>query len=145
MAAVLCMLAIGSAQSSHGMLVNLGDEIYQLHMDAVNWVGDLWVGHITDAFRSSKPSIYVDGELRSDVEFGGSGIGLWLRIPGDGKYLIGMRRTAFEGAVPPRSGRFDGHVLELTAGTRSVRIESSGTYGFHERLPVYVMGPVAGR
>jgi len=56
---------------------------------------------------------------------------------------VGLRRTAFEGTVPPRAGRFDGHALEFRAGERNVLIESTGTYGFHERLPVYVMGPVA--
>jgi len=142
MVAVVCMLAIGAAQSGGGTLENLGDGISRLHNSAINWIGDMWVGHIVLAFRKSNPSIYVDGELRSDVEFGGSGVGVWVRIPGEGKYLVGLRRTAFEGTVPPRAGRFDGHVLEFQAGGRTVRIESTGTYGFHERLPVYVMGPV---
>ncbi len=141
MAAVAGMLALG-AQGGGGVLENLGDGIYRLHVDTVNWVHDAWVGHIAHAFLHSHPKIYVDGELRSDVEVGGSGVGLWLRIPGEGKYLIGLRRTAFEGPVPPRAGRFDGHALEFQAGGRTVRIESNGTYGFHERLPVYVMGPV---
>jgi hypothetical protein len=145
MAAVLCLLAIGSAQTGHGMLESVGDGINRLHKNTINWIGDLWVGHIADAFRHSKPKIYVDGELRSDAEFGGSGIGVWLRMPGEGKYYIALRRTVFEGAVPPRAGLFDGHVLEFEAGGKSVRIESSGTYGFHERLPVYVMGPASGR
>jgi hypothetical protein len=142
MVAVVCMLAIGAAQSGGGTLENIGDGISRLHNSAINWIGDMWVGHIVLAFRASNPSIYVDGELRSDVEFGGSGVGVWVRIPGEGKYLLGLRRTAFEGTVPPRAGRFDGHVLEFQAGGRSVRIESTGTYGFHERLPVYVIGPV---
>jgi hypothetical protein len=142
MVALVCMLAIGAAQSGGGTLENLGDGISRLHNSAMNWIGDMWVGHIVLAFRNSNPSIYVDGELRSDVEFGGSGVGVWVRIPGDGKYLVGLRRTAFEGTVPPRAGRFDGHVLEFQAAGRTVRIESTGTYGFHERLPVYVMGPV---
>ena len=141
-AAVVCMLAIGAAQTGGGTLENLGDGISRLHNSAINWIGDMWVGHIVLAFRKSNPSIYVDGELRSDVEFGGSGVGVWVRMPGEGKYLLGLRRTAFEGTLPPRAGRFDGHVLEFQAGGRSVRIESTGTYGFHERLPVYVMGPV---
>jgi hypothetical protein len=142
LAAVVCMLAIGAAQSGGGTLENLGDGISRLHDSAINWIGDMWVGHIVLAFRRSNPSIYVDGELRSDVEFGGSGVGVWVRIPGEGKYLVALRRTAFEGTVPPRAGRFDGHVLEFQAGGRTVRIESTGTYGFHERHPVYVMGPV---
>ncbi|HXB73835.1 MAG TPA: hypothetical protein VNY05_36690 [Candidatus Acidoferrales bacterium] len=142
MAAVVCMLAIGAAQSGGGTLGNIGDGISRWQDSAINWIGDMWVGHIVLAFRKSNPSIYVDGELRSDVEFGGSGVGVWVRIPGEGKYLLGLRRTAFEGPVPPRAGRFDGHVMEFQAGGRSVRIESAGTYGFHERLPVYVMGPV---
>jgi len=140
--AVVCMLAIGAAQSGGGALGNLGAEISWLDDSAINWIGDMWVGHVVRAFRESNPSIYVDGELRGDVEFGGSGVGVWVRMPGEGKYLVGLRRTAFEGTVPPRAGRFDGHALEFQAGGRTVRIESTGTYGFHERLPVYVMGPV---
>jgi hypothetical protein len=144
MAAVLCMLAIGAAQSG-GALENLGDGILRLHNNTINWIGDLWVGHITDAFRNSNPKIYVDGELRSDVEFGGRGIAVWLRIPGEGKYYVAMRGTAIEGPRPPRAGVFDGHALDFQLGGRHVRIESTGTYGFHEHLPLYVMGPVAGR
>ena len=142
LAVVLCLLAIGTAQSGGGTLENIGDGLNRLHMNTINWIGDVWVGHIAGAFRKSNPSIYVDGELRSDVEFGGSGVGAWVRIPGEGKYLLGLRRTAFEGKVPPRAGHFDGHVLEFQAGGRAVRIESTGTYGFHEQLPIYVMGPV---
>jgi hypothetical protein len=142
MVAVVCMLAIGAAQSGGGTLEKLGDGLSRLQSSAIDWIGDMWVGHIVLAFRQSNPSIYVDGELRSDVEFGGSGVGVWVRIPGEGKYLVGLRRTMFEGTVPPPAGRFDGHVLEFRAGARTVRIESTGTYGFHERLPVYVMGPV---
>jgi hypothetical protein len=142
LAAALCMLAIG-AQNGGAALDSLGDGISRLHSNTINWIADLWVGHIALAFRQSNPKIYVDGELRSDVEFGGSGVGAWVNIPGDGKYVVGLRRTAFEGTVPPRAGRFDGHALEFRAGERNVRIESTGTYGFHERLPVYVMGPVA--
>ena len=145
MAAVLGILAIGSAQKGGGALENLGSGINRLHVDTINWIADLWVGHIGQAFRNSNPKIYVDGELRTDAEFGGSGVGVWLRLPEDGKYYIALRRTAFQGPIPPRSGRFDGHVLEFVAGARSVRIESRHTYGFHERLPIYVMGPVAGR
>ncbi|MCU1233516.1 MAG: hypothetical protein JWP63_1483 [Candidatus Solibacter sp.] len=142
MAAVLGVLAIASAQSGGGALENLGEGINRLHMNTINWIHDLWVGHIASAFRNSHPRIYVDGELRSDAEFGGSGVGVWLRLPGEGKYLVALRRTVFEGPAPPRAGRFDGHVLEFKAGERTVRIESTGTFGFHERLPVYVMGPV---
>jgi hypothetical protein len=136
------MLAIGAERSGGGTLENLGEGISRLHESAINWVGDLWVEHALRAFRASNPSIYVDGKLRGDVEFGGSGAGLWVRIPGHGKYPVALRRTVFEGIVPPRAGRFDGHALEFQAGGRTVRIESTGTYGFHERLPVYVMGPV---
>jgi hypothetical protein len=143
MAAAMCLLAIGGAQSGGG-LGNLGDGLMRLHNDAFNFVGDLWVGHVMTAFRNSNPKIYVDGELRADAEFGGSGIGLWLRVPEDGKYFIGMRRTAFEGPVPPRSGRFDGRTLEFQSGARAVRIEAAETFGF-ERLPVYVLGPRADR
>uniref|UniRef100_Q01Y80 Uncharacterized protein n=1 Tax=Solibacter usitatus (strain Ellin6076) TaxID=234267 RepID=Q01Y80_SOLUE len=145
MAAVLCMLAIGAAQSGKGTLENLGDGLYQLHNNTINWIGDMWVGHIMAAFRNSNPKIYVDGELRPDVEFGGSGVGVWFRLPGEGKYLVALRRTIIEGPVPPRAGVFDGHALDFQAGGRHVRIESHGTYGFHEHLPLYVMGPAAGR
>lgn len=143
MAAALCLLAIGSAQSGGGTLENIGDGIVRLHNDSINWIQDLWVGHIADRFRNSNPKVYVDGDLRADAEFGGSGIGVWLRLPGEGKYLVALRRRAIEGAVPPRAGLFDGHVLEFQAGAHLVRIESSHTYGFNERLPVYVLGPVA--
>jgi hypothetical protein len=143
MAAVVGMLAIGSAQSGGGTMESLGNGIVRLHNDTINWIGDLWVGHIMHAFRHSNPKIYVDGELRSDAEFGGDGVTAWLRLPVEGKYLIGMRRTAFEGGkVPPRAGRFDGHALDFQAGSHTVRVESRGTYGFHEQLPVYVLGPV---
>jgi hypothetical protein len=145
MAAVLCMLAIGTAQNGHGVLEDFGNGLNQLHVNAVNWVGDLWVGHVMNGFRNSKLAIYVDGELRTDAQFGGSGVGVWLRLPEEGKYYVALRRTIIEGPVPPRAGRFDGHALEFQAGVRTVRIESSGTYGFHERLPVYVFGPAAGR
>jgi hypothetical protein len=145
MAAVLGMLAIGTAQTGHGTLENLGDGILRLHNNTVNWIHELWVGHIADAFRHSKPKIYVDGELRSDAEFGGSGAAVWLRLPEDGKYLVALRRSIITGPVPPRAGVFDGHALDFQAGGRHVRIESNGTYGVHEHLPVYVMGPVAGR
>ena len=94
-------------------------------------------------FCNSHPKVYVDGELRSRRGSGRLGSGVCgCELPAEGKYLIGLRRTAFEGPVPPRAGRFDGHALEFQAGGRTVRIESNGTYGFHERLPVYVMGPV---
>jgi hypothetical protein len=42
--AVLCMLAIGAAQSGGGTLENLGDGISRLHDSAINWIGDMWVG-----------------------------------------------------------------------------------------------------
>jgi hypothetical protein len=145
MAAVLCLLAIGAAQGGPGTLENLGDGILRLHNNTVNWIGDLWVGHIMSAFRHSNPKIYVDGELRSDAEFGGSGVAVWVRLPGEGKYFVALRRTIIEGPVPPRAGVFDGHALDFQAGGRHVRIESNGTYGFHEHLPLYVMGPVPGR
>jgi hypothetical protein len=141
-AALVCVVAIGAAQSGSRTLENLGGGISRLRVTTMNWIGDLWVGHVALAFRESNPRIYIQGELRSDVEFGGSGVGVWVRIPEEGKYLVGLRSTAFEGPVPPRAGRFDGHTLEFEAGGRSVRIESTGTYGFHERLPVYVKGPV---
>ena len=145
MAAVLCMLAIGAAQGGRGALENLGDGVYQLHANAINWIGDLWVGHIAQAFRNSNPKVYVDGELRTDAEFGSSGVTAWVRVPGEGKYYVALRRTAIEGPAPPRAGVFDGHALDFQAGGRHVRIESSHTYGFHEHLPLYVMGPVPGR
>jgi hypothetical protein len=117
MVAVVCMLAIGAAQSGGGTLENLGDGISRLHNSAINWIGDMWVGHIVLAFRKSNPSIYVDGELRSDVEFGGSGVGVWVRIPGEGKYLVGLRRGAFRrsragvsGRRPNRADRVHRHV-----------------------------------
>lgn len=142
MAAVVCIIAIGGAQSGNGGMESLADGISRLRVNTVDWIADLWVGHVVRAFRESNPSIYIEGRLRSDVEFGGSGVGVWVRIPEEGKYLVGLRRTAFEGPVPPRAGSFDGHSLEFRAGGRTVRIESTGTYGFHEQLPVYVMGPV---
>jgi hypothetical protein len=141
-AAAVCIIAVGAAQSGSGTLEHLAGGISRLRVTTMDWIGDLWVGHVALAFRQSNPRIYIEGELRSDVEFGGSGVGVWVRIPEEGKYLIGLRRTAFEGPVPPRAGRFDGHALEFQAGSRTVRIESTETYGFHERLPVYVMGPV---
>ena len=142
MAAVLGLLAIASAQSGGGTLENIGDGIVRLHNNTINWIGDLWVGHVADAFRNSKPNIYVDGDLRTDVDFGGTGVGVWLRLPGEGKYLVALRRTGFEGPIPPRAGVFDGHVLAFQAGGHAVRIESAHTYGFHQHLPVYVLGPV---
>ncbi len=65
MAAVLCLLAIGSEQSGGGTLENIGDGIVRLHNETIHWLGDLWVGHIADAFRNSNPKVYVDGDLRA--------------------------------------------------------------------------------
>ena len=149
MAAVLCLLAVASAQMASGpgqgwdgTAASIAGGLNRMHMKAINRIHDLWAGHVADSFRNSNPKIFVDGDLRNDVELGGSGAGLWVRIPGEGKYLVALRKSAFEGSVPPRSGRFDGHVLQFQAGAQEVRIESHGVYGFHERYPVYVLGPV---
>jgi hypothetical protein len=144
-AVLLCMLAIGTAQSGHGALENFATGVRDLSQNVTQFFDQLWLGHILSAFSNSHPKIYVDGELQKDAVFGGRGGGWWVRIPGEGKYYLALTPHLFEGPVPPAAGRFDGHVLEFQAGGRAVRIESSGTYGFGMERPVYVLGPRADR
>jgi hypothetical protein len=141
-----CLLAIGMGQTGHTAVENLAGQLHTYRERLGRLANQLWVGHILAAFRDSHLKFYVDGELRADATFGGSGEGWWLRTPGEGKYYLTLSRFVFEGPVPPRAGRFDGHVLEFQSGGRVVRIESDDTFGFGlERLPVYVVGLRADR
>jgi hypothetical protein len=142
LAVVLCMLAVGTAQSG-GTLDNFAIGVRHLGENVNQWFEQMWVAHIVAAFRGSNPKVYMDGELQTGAVFGGSGWVVWLRMPGEGKYYIALSPHAFEGPVPPISGRFDGHVLEFEAGGRMVRIESHGTYGFGGERPVYLAGTAA--
>jgi hypothetical protein len=144
-AVVLCMLAIGMAQSGHGTLENFAAGVRDLSENVTQFFDQLWLGHILSAFSNSHLKIYVDGELQKDAVFGGGGVAWYLRTQGEGKYYLVLSPHMFEGPVPPAAGRFDGHVLEFQAGGRAVRIESSGTYGFGMERPVYVLGPRADR
>jgi len=142
-AAASGVLAIGMERNGHWSIEDLAAQVQGYPVRVMTWVGRAWVGHVLAGFRDSQLKIYVDGELRTDAEFGGGGEGWWVRVPGEGKYLLAMSRLMFEGPVPPRSGQFDGHVLEFQSGGRAVRIESDGTFGFGlEHLPVYVLGPL---
>jgi hypothetical protein len=140
-AVLLCMLAIGTAQSGHGTLANFATGVRRLSQGVTQFFDQMWLGHILSAFRNSHLKIYVDGELQKDATYGGGGSVMWVQVPGDGKYYIALSLYGFEGPVPAPAGRFDGHMLEFQAGGRVVRIESAGTYGFGVERPVYAMGP----
>jgi hypothetical protein len=140
-AVLLCMLAIGAAQSGHGTLENFATGVHRLSEHVTQFFDEMWLGHILSAFSNSHLKIYVDGELQEDAVFGGRGVAWYLRTPGEWKYYLVLSPHVFEGPVPPAAGRFDGHVLEFQSAGRVVRIESSGTYGFGVDRPVYVLGP----
>ncbi len=127
MALVLCMIAIGTAQSGHGTLENFATGLRHFSENVTQFVDQLWAAHVLAAFRGSHLKIYMDGQFAPDAEYGGGGSSMWVRL--------GL------GSVSMLAGRFDGHVLEFQAGGRAVRIESSGTYGSGMERPVYVLGP----
>jgi len=139
-AVLLCMLAIGTAQSGHGALENFATGLRHFSENVTQFVDQLWAAHVLAAFRGSHLKIYADGQLAPDAEYGGGGSSMWVRLPGDGKYSFWLNPMGL-GSLSMLAGRFDGHVLEFQAGGRAVRIESSGTYGFGMERPVYVLGP----
>jgi hypothetical protein len=143
-AVVLCVLSVGTAQDGHPSFGALARAMSHVHDDLFVLVDQLWLDYQVAHFRGSNPKIYVDGELVSGAEFGGQATGLWLRVPGEGKYYMTLNRRAIEGPAPPPAGRFDGHVLEFESGGRTVRIESAASGGGRRR-PVYVVGLRADR
>jgi len=139
MAVLLAMLAVGMEQVSQGSLENLSREAHVYSQRTKRWFEQMWLAHMVHAFRNSELKVYVDGELRNDVVIGGSSGGLTVKVPGEGKYFLAFHLDGFKGAYTP--GRFGGHTLEFDAGGRAVRIESSGSFGFGDPRPVYMLGP----
>ena len=140
-----CMIAIATGQTSAGVLDRFATGVRQTTTSVEEWFDQMYIAHVILFYKDSHPRIYVDGELQTGAVFGGSAAGAWLRVPGEGKYYIALTRSVIEGPVPAPSGRFDGRLLEFQTGGRSVRIESTGRYGFGGERPVWVRGPIAGR
>jgi hypothetical protein len=140
-AAASCVLAVGMEQAGHGVVADLSRQVQKVKRNVSMWVDDLWLSYTLASFRDSHLKTYVNGELRPDAVFGGSGAGWWLRVPEAGRYYLAMSSHFFKKReVPPPAGRFDGHVLDFQAEGTAIRIESDGTYGGGMELPVYFVG-----
>lgn len=144
-AAATCLLAVGMGQTGHFGLGGFANGVTQLHNDTVMWFEQMWWDHVTARFFGSHPAISVDGEARSDVKFHGHASGMWVEIPGEGRYYFTIGRGAHTGQALPPAGKFDGRVLEFHAGTRAVRVEAESTYGLGGEKKVYVIGTRAER
>jgi hypothetical protein len=135
-AAALCMIALGTAQSGHP-LENLANGVQGLIAGVHQFVGSHWAAHVLSAVRNSHPKVYVDGQLLSETEYGGRGATMWVQVPGEGKYVIALHSALMGGLALP-AGRFRGRDLEFHAGGRVVRMEWGPTLGFGVERPVYV-------
>jgi hypothetical protein len=140
LAAATCVLAVGLQSAGGGTLDSVAGGVNRLVTGVGNWLEDLAMAHVMHAFRNSGLKVYVDGAEESGASTGGGQGTIWVRMPGEGRYLMLMKLT--DGAKPVSVGKFDGHAVEFTAGGRAIRIESPGRYGFGGERPVYVFGPV---
>ena len=140
-AAALCMIALGTAQSGHP-LENLANGVQGLIAGLEQFFGSHWAGHILSAVRNSHPKVYVDGQLLSETEYGGRGATMWVQVPGEAKYVIALHPALIGGFAVP-AGRFRGRDLEFQAGGRVVRMEWGPTLGFGAERPVYIMDRAA--
>ena len=138
LAAATAVIALGMGQSGHFSLDNFANGVMRVHNDAFHWVNQMWWDHITGHYFGSNPAVYVDGEARSDIRFHGRASGMWVEIPGEGRYYFVIGYGAY--TVPP-AGKFDGHVLEFHAGAHLIHVESQHSYGFGGEKKVYVIGP----